>query len=434
MSLALVTETAREVRRLAQAGSDLARGDFRLERLREPLQTAGAKVPVFGKLAESVGALVSAESAVDTPDRLLTVMTLAQAILATQAETGVTGELQPLATTPAPGGTTAPYRQLEPVLTALSTTGSGRLEVVKHGFEQGHFRDLRLAAAAVRGLGDPAADIGTFLHDTVLPTYGPVILPLLRAGLDLQGGRAHARRLTLIARFAGPAENALYREAADTGSKEVKVAAVAALGHDPDATPRLRELAKKGAKEVRAAALGALGQLGDAADIPLLLDTLRGANGAELALHAVRANRSPALTGALVAAGRTDLATLLAAPLDKAGKAADAFVTLLRALGNRPDPEEVTTFLGECLEQTPSLAARSPSTAGAFAAVGAATGRPRPPAGRHAPRPGAAGVRPGPVRPVAVGSGLPRGRGLSVPDGSLRRFCALPRLREAAGA
>ncbi len=61
MSLALVTETAREVRRLAQAGSDLARGDFRLERLREPLAAAGAKVPVFAKLAEAIGALTAAE-------------------------------------------------------------------------------------------------------------------------------------------------------------------------------------------------------------------------------------------------------------------------------------------------------------------------------------------------------------------------------------
>lgn len=322
MSLALVTETAREVRRLAQAGSDLARGDFRLERLREPLTTAGAKVPVFAKLAEAVGALTSAESAADTPDWLLSVATLAQAILATQAETGVGTageELRPLATTPTPGGTVAPYRQLEPVLTALSTTGSGRLEIVKHAFEQGHFNDLRLAAAAVRGLGDPLADIGSFLANTVLPALGAGIVPLLQTGLDPQGGKAHARRLGLIAQLRGPAENALYQEALENGSKEVKAAAVLAHVHVPGAEPMLRDLAAKGSKETRQAALTALGRLGSEENLRavanfFLAESRPGNVDHQTGFVVVRAVASVAMSEMLAAEARRLLAALVREP------------------------------------------------------------------------------------------------------------------------
>ena len=49
MSLALVEESSKEVRRLAIAGSTLAVGDFRLKKLIGPLEQAGAKEPVFAQ-------------------------------------------------------------------------------------------------------------------------------------------------------------------------------------------------------------------------------------------------------------------------------------------------------------------------------------------------------------------------------------------------
>ena len=53
MSIALLTECDREVKRLAIAGSTLAPGDYRLKRLIEPLEQAGAKVPVFSDMLKS---------------------------------------------------------------------------------------------------------------------------------------------------------------------------------------------------------------------------------------------------------------------------------------------------------------------------------------------------------------------------------------------
>ncbi len=59
MSLALIQESAKEVRRLAIAGSSLAAGDFRLKKLIPPLEQAGAKVPVFAQVAKAMSELVN---------------------------------------------------------------------------------------------------------------------------------------------------------------------------------------------------------------------------------------------------------------------------------------------------------------------------------------------------------------------------------------
>ena len=53
MSIAVLTQVYDEARRLAIAGSVVARGDFRLKKLLPPLEQAGAKAPVFAKVAEA---------------------------------------------------------------------------------------------------------------------------------------------------------------------------------------------------------------------------------------------------------------------------------------------------------------------------------------------------------------------------------------------
>src|SRR5438445_8481060 len=129
MSLALIEESAKEVRRLAIAGSPLAIGDFRLKKLIAPLEQAGAKVPVFGQVAKAMGDVVNGKEA-DSAANLLSLSTLLNAILYTQGRTGTDGaycELEMFATT---GSTRTTARTLKPLVEALTTTGSGRFEQV----------------------------------------------------------------------------------------------------------------------------------------------------------------------------------------------------------------------------------------------------------------------------------------------------------------
>src|SRR5580765_4353945 len=95
MSLALIQESAKEVRRLAIAGSSLAVGDFRLKKLVAPLEQAGTKVPVFGQVAKSINDLVAGTEA-DSANQLLNLSTLLNAILYTQGESGATGDYRDL--------------------------------------------------------------------------------------------------------------------------------------------------------------------------------------------------------------------------------------------------------------------------------------------------------------------------------------------------
>src|SRR6185369_8634636 len=135
MSLALIQESAKEVRRLAIAGSPLAVGDFRLKKLIAPLEEAGAKVPVFAQVAKAVGELVHGKEA-DSAANLLSLSTLLNAILYTQGQSGADGAYRELETFPSNcASTRTTARVLKPLIQALTTTGGGRFETVKSAVE-----------------------------------------------------------------------------------------------------------------------------------------------------------------------------------------------------------------------------------------------------------------------------------------------------------
>ena len=132
MSLALIQESAKEVRRLAIAGSPLAVGDFRLKKLIAPLEQAGAKVPVFAQVAKVISDLVNGKEA-DSAVNLLNLSTLLNAILYTQGQSSTDGDYRELEavrhrTAPARG----PRRACSNRWWKRSLrTGGGRFEIVK---------------------------------------------------------------------------------------------------------------------------------------------------------------------------------------------------------------------------------------------------------------------------------------------------------------
>ena len=194
MSIAILTQVYDEMRRLAIAGSVVAGGDFRLKKLIPQLEQAGARAPVFTKVAEAVKAVVEGKEQTSAP-ALLELTTLVNAILYTQGETGATGTLEPIETSDlgAPA-VQASARVLKPLLEALTTTGSGRMEVIRAAHERQAFRDLRLVKPALEALDDVYAEIGDFIAEHVLPLYGKAILPELRVKFDLKGRAGHPRQ------------------------------------------------------------------------------------------------------------------------------------------------------------------------------------------------------------------------------------------------
>src|SRR5687768_209964 len=191
MSIPVLTQVYDEVRRLAIAGSAVAPGDFRLKKLIEPLQKSGEKAPVFAKVAQAVQAVVESNEKT-AANALLELTTLVNAILYTQGETGIQGELKPLETTDLGGqATQASARVLKPLLEALTSTGSGRVGLIRDAHQRGTFRDLRLVKPALKGLDDPYGEIAQFIAEEVLPGYGKAILPELRSTFDVKGRGGH---------------------------------------------------------------------------------------------------------------------------------------------------------------------------------------------------------------------------------------------------
>jgi hypothetical protein len=309
MSLALLAQVYEETRRLAIAGSVVAPNDFRMKKLIAPLEQVGAKAAVFAKVAEGIKAVVESTDQTSA-EALLDLATLVNAILYTQGETGIAGELAAIETTDLGLQVTqTSARVLKPLLEALATKGSGRLELIRDAYEHGAFRDLRLIQPALAAVDDVYPEITDLICDKVLPLYGTAILPALRSSFDMKGRAGHARRLRLIHQLDPAGSRALVKQALEEGSKEVKVAAIECLGQDRDDISYLIEQASARAQEVRQAAYGALAHFDDDAVIAVLQKAFAGKDLA-VAADALRRSRSEKLLGFMHACIEEELAEL----------------------------------------------------------------------------------------------------------------------------
>ncbi|MDK8183313.1 HEAT repeat domain-containing protein [Paenibacillus sp. UMB4589-SE434] len=264
MSTALLQELHQELRRLYIAGSDLAAGDFRLKRMLPQFQQLGERAPVFKRLAEGITALVEpTDSLQHSPAECLQDVTLLlESVLRTQGSTAVSGELGQLHSRPTSLTTFLPYRKLADVERALTTTGSGRHEIIVHAFEEGMFQDLRLMRLAINALQDPYTDIVDYTMKHVLPGYGEQIVPHLVESFDAMGGKLEARKLKVIGQVGGEDVLDLIYQAAESGSDDVRIAGIGALAKHQRYESSLLEWSKDKKKSIREAAYFALAEMG----------------------------------------------------------------------------------------------------------------------------------------------------------------------------
>jgi hypothetical protein len=357
MSIAILSQVYDETRRLSIAGSTVAPGDFRLKKLIEPLQKAGEKAPVFAKVAQAMTKVVESTEKTSA-DALLELSTLVNAILYTQGETGMAGDIQPIETTDlGPQESQAGARVLKPLLESLTTTGSGRMEIIKDAFERGAFRDLRLVKPALQALDDTYAEISDFVGKKVLPLYGKAILPELRAKFDIKGKSGHLRRLSLMHRLDPAGTRETVKKALDEGSKEMKVVAIECLGEAAEDLSYLLEQAKAKTKDVRQAALKGLAKSDEGDALAALHAALKG-NDLEIAVGPVRTNRNPKLLKLVLDEAQAQVDLLLAGKekdKKKQGEQVGRMLNLLECLRGRDD-KQTEAFLLKCFAQQDKLA------------------------------------------------------------------------------
>ncbi len=358
MSIPILAQVYDETRRLAIAGSAVAVGDFRLKKLVPALQQAGVKAPVFAKLATSAAKVVESSEAT-AAESVLELSVLVNAILYTQGETGIEGKLEAIETTPFElRSANTGARALKPLLEALTTTGGGRVEVIRDAFDRGLFNDFRLIGPSIKAIDDSYPEIAEFVADKILPLYGKAILPEIVASYDPKGKAGHVRRLKLMHRLDPIGARDKVKHALDEGSKEVKVAAIECLGGEKEDLEFLLEQVKAKAVDVRKAAYKGLSKIDDDRARGALKSGL-GGEEIEAVWIALLENRDPRM-GQII---QDELEALLANLLkskekDKAvlGKEVKRLGVQLECLAYRKDPA-TDRFLLKLFQQREKIAA-----------------------------------------------------------------------------
>lgn len=264
MNLQPLYEIKDRLEHSAVAGTNLMQEDFRLRRAAESLGPLASASPVFARISQGLEKLLAAPPQ-ERGLLLLNVLSLVDAVVYTQGSSEVPGEIKPIPTSPNAAYIPVPYSRLKPLLTALTTTGSGRLEILRAAREETPqlLQDSRVMAAMAADLGDSYGEMADFVEEC-LADCGDRAVKLLKDGFDpTSTSREMVRRAGLISRLAGEGQNQWYLEMLKTAQKQVREELLAALGHCPDNAGLLRDLAGTEKGKCKQAALWALAEMPD---------------------------------------------------------------------------------------------------------------------------------------------------------------------------
>ncbi len=245
MDISPLYELRARLRAAMIAGTGLLSEDFRLKRAVEAFAPLEQASPIFAKIGQLAGALLSSDST-DKEELLLDAITLADAVLCTQGTVAVEGKVEPVAGN---GGgsavTNAPYSVVKTLTESLLNSGSGHYSYVveTHRDRPELFKDYRVKAAMIQALGASYAE----LADTVaewLKEEDASILPLLQKDFDPRGKKEMVRRIHVMSSIDGEASNEFFVKILPEAEKEVRQALIFALRCRPENVDLLLELTK----------------------------------------------------------------------------------------------------------------------------------------------------------------------------------------------
>lgn len=274
MNLQPLYDTKEQLEHAAIAGTNLLGDDFRLRRAAQDLEPLAAASPVFEKISSGVERLLAAPPE-ERGAQLLDVLALVDAVACTQATVGVEGELEPL---PAASPTYLPlhHSELQPLLDDLTGTGGGRTKSLRLAYESHpeRFGDFRVLPAVVAGLGNGSADVAELCMD-ILEDRDAEVLPLLERDFDPAGKKEMVRKVQLALLLGGEEGQRWIASVLPECKKDVREAAILALGASQDNAPLIRDLVRTERRKAKLAAIRALSAMEDAESRALLEDEVR---------------------------------------------------------------------------------------------------------------------------------------------------------------
>ncbi|MBD8388251.1 HEAT repeat domain-containing protein [Dysgonomonas sp. BGC7] len=263
MKLQPLYDLQQEVNRLFIAGSKFAKGDPRLQKHIPVLQKLGEKAPVFAKLAKDIEELLDTDTQ-QSAEKLMGISTLLYSVLYTQGDM-LEADVQEAEQTPniplSEVNTEYSYLQLKPVMEALTTSNSGRIELLKDALERNIFKDSRTYSYLDIALGDKYAELCDYVEKTIMPSIGKPIVPFLIQNFRYEDKTENVRRFRLLNNFGyegiGEMTDKIFAESLPALQAE----AVNMLSNDKKNEEFIIKLADDKNKLVREAAYKALAKL-----------------------------------------------------------------------------------------------------------------------------------------------------------------------------
>lgn len=222
----------------AIAGTQLLSEDFRLKRAYEAFVPLESASPVFAKAGQLTKQLLSPDCQ-NPQGILLDTLSLIDAVICTLGAVDIAGELEEpdrinTGDSTAARIINAPCSKVKALFEALTTSGSGNYAFVCDMYTSNPevFADYRIRYAMVQALGASYAELADTVQDW-LSEQDDTLVPLLKKGFDPRGKKGMVRRVQLIEKLAGAAENDFYINMLQTAIGEVRTALIEALEHEP---------------------------------------------------------------------------------------------------------------------------------------------------------------------------------------------------------
>lgn len=260
MNLQSLYDLKERLEHAAIAGTGLIGEDFRLRRALEAMAPLARANPVFAKISVGAAAMLAAPEK-ERANRLLDVLSLVDAVVYTQGQTHVAGEITALA--PGCGSyVQASYGQLQPLIAALSGGGSGRTALIREYMDTHpeFFGDFRVLPHVIGALGDNYGELADMIGEILLK-QGSGIIPMLKDNFDPGGKAEMARRVRLIAKLAGENENHWFVSVLPDSRKEVRETIIHALSLCKENNQLLLDLCRSERGKMKEAAMRSLGAM-----------------------------------------------------------------------------------------------------------------------------------------------------------------------------
>ncbi len=238
------------LRAAAMAGTNLLSEDFRLRRAYEAFKPLEKASPVFAKVGQLTGQLLSPDCQ-NVQGALLDTITLADAVICTLGTVDVSGEFDFTGTINEETNAgclvvNAPYSILKELLEALTASGGGHYGYVceMHENHPELFRDYRVNHALVQALGASYSGLADNVEQWLIEDNDKTILPALYKDFDPKGKKEMVRRVKVISALAGAEANDFYVKMLAEAQKDVRTELINALRFEPRNVTLLFQLTK----------------------------------------------------------------------------------------------------------------------------------------------------------------------------------------------